>query len=75
MAKIERSIPVQASEQLVSLNSLAANFDINQLQYQTSHIEVNAVSHTDSALDKPVGYESSQLQKQIKLTELNYTSC
>ena len=69
MAKIERSIPVQAGEQLVSLNGLAANFDINQLQYQTSNIEVNAVSHTDSALDKPAGYESSQLKKQIELTQ------
>ena len=36
----------------------------------SNNIEVNAVSHTDGALDKPAGYESSQLQKQIELTEL-----
>ena len=36
----------------------------------SNNIEVNAVSHTDSALDKPADYESSQLQKQIELTEL-----
>ena len=65
-AKIERTIPVQAGEQLVTLTGLAANFDINQLQYQSSNIEVNAVSHTDSAIDKPSGNESSQLRSQIE---------
>ncbi|MDN5435091.1 MAG: DUF4140 domain-containing protein, partial [Acinetobacter sp.] len=44
LAKIERTIPVQAGEQLVTLNGLAANFNIDQLQYQSSNIEVNAVS-------------------------------
>lgn len=65
-AKIERSIKVKSGEQLVSLQGLAANFDINQLQYQTSGIDVNAVSHTDSALDKPAGNESSQLKTEIE---------
>lgn len=65
-AKIERTIPVQAGEQLVTLTGLAANFDINQLQYQSSNIEVNAVSHTDSALDKPAGNESAQLRSNIE---------
>lgn len=76
VAKIERSIPVQAGEQLVTLTGLAANFDINQLQYQSTNIEVNAVSHTDSALDKPAGNESSQLRNKIddikkKISEQN----
>lgn len=66
LAKIERTIPVQAGEQLVTLNGLAANFNIDQLQYQSSNIEVNAVSHTDSALDKPAGNESSQLRNNIE---------
>ncbi len=65
LAKIERTIPVQAGEQLVTLTGLAANFDVNQLQYQSTNIEVNAVSHTDSALDKPAGYESTQLRNKI----------
>ena len=65
-AKIERTIPVQTGEQLVTLTGLAANFDINQLQYQSSNIEVNAVSHTDSAIDKPAGNESSLLRTQIE---------
>lgn len=65
LAKIERTIPVQAGEQLVSLSGLAANFNIDQLQYQSSNIEVNAVSHTDSALDKPAGNESSLLRNNI----------
>ena len=65
LAKIERTIPVQAGEQLVTLSGLAANFNIDQLQYQSSNIEVNAVSHTDSALDKPAGNESAQLRSQI----------
>ena len=76
VAKIERTIPVQAGEQLVTLTGLAANFDINQLQYQSTNIEVNAVSHTDSALDKPAGNESSQLRNKIddikkKISEQN----
>ena len=65
-AKIERTIPVQTGEQLVTLTGLAANFDINQLQYQSSNIEVNAVSHIDSAIDKPAGNESSLLRTQIE---------
>lgn len=76
LAKIERTIPVQAGEQLVSLSGLAANFNIDQLQYQSSNIEVNAVSHTDSALDKPAGNESSLLRNNIdtikkKISEQN----
>jgi uncharacterized protein (TIGR02231 family) len=76
LAKIERSIPVQSGEQLVTLSGLAANFNIDQLQYQSSNIEVNAVSHTDSALDKPAGNESSQLRNNIdnikkKISEQN----
>lgn len=76
LAKIERTIPVQAGEQLVSLSGLAANFNIDQLQYQSTNIEVNAVSHTDSALDKPAGNESSQLRDHIdaikkKISEQN----
>lgn len=68
-AKIERSIPVKAGEQLVSLNGLPANFDIGQLQYQTINIDVNAVSHQDSALNKPAGQESRQLKNEIKQLE------
>ena len=76
LAKIERTIPVQAGEQLVSLSGLAANFNIDLLQYQSSNIEVNAVSHTDSALDKPAGNESSLLRNNIdtikkKISEQN----
>lgn len=75
-AKIERSISVKAGQQIVILEGLTANFDINQLQYQTSHIDVNAVSHTDSALNKPAGNESQQLilkvdQTKIKISEQN----
>lgn len=66
LAKIERTIPVQAGQQFVTLNSLAANFDIDQLQYQSSNIEVNAVSHTDSAIDKPAGSESTLLRNNIE---------
>ena len=69
LAKIERTIPVQAGEQLVTLSGLAANFDINQLQYQSTNIEVNAVSHTDSALDKPAGNESALLRNNIDATK------
>lgn len=69
VAKIERIIPVQAGEQLVSLTGLAANFDVNQLQYQSTNIEVNAVSHKDSTLDKPAGNESKQLRNHIELTK------
>ncbi len=65
-AKIERSITVQAGEQLVTLSGLSANFDISQLQYQSSNIEINAVAHTDSALDKPAGRESKTLLDQIE---------
>lgn len=75
-AKIERSIPVKAGQQIVTLEGLTANFDINQLQYQTSNIDVNAVSHTDSALDKPAGQESKQLimkidEIKLKISEQN----
>lgn len=65
LAKVERTIPVKSGEQLVTLTGLAANFDINQLQYQSKNIEVNAVSHTDSALDKPAGNESTKLRSNI----------
>ncbi len=68
-AKIERSIPVKAGEHLVTFDGLPANFDISQLQYQTSNIDVNAVSHQDSALNKPAGQESHQLKNEIKLLE------
>ena len=66
-AKIERNIPVKSGENIVTLQGLAANFDISQLQYQTeNNIEVNAVSHQDSALDKPSGAESRELKTQIE---------
>lgn len=69
-AKIERNIPVKAGENIVTLQGLAANFDISQLQYQTeNNIEVNAVSHQDSALDKPSGAESHALKIQIEQIE------
>ncbi|ENV34487.1 DUF4139 domain-containing protein [Acinetobacter gerneri] len=68
-AKIERSIPVKAGERIVTLEGLAANFDANQMQFQTSNIDVNAVSHSDSAVDKPSGNESSKLKTQIEQLE------
>ena len=69
-AKIERNIPVKAGENIVTLQGLAANFDIAQLQYQTeNNIEINAVSHQDSALDKPSGTESRELKNQIEQIE------
>ncbi len=68
-AKIERIIPVKPGEKIVILEGLTANFDINQLQYQTVNIDVNAVSHTDSAVDKPSGLESSQIKQKIEQTE------
>ena len=69
-AKIERNIPVKSGENIVTLQGLAANFDISQLQYQTeNNIEVNAVSHQDSALDKPSGAESRELKTQIEQIE------
>ena len=36
-AKIERSIPVKAGERIVTLEGLAANFDANQMQFQTAN--------------------------------------
>lgn len=65
-ANVERIIPVQAGESVVTLTGLAANFDINQLQYKSRNIEVYAVSHTDSALDKPSGHESQKLRNEIE---------
>lgn len=75
-AKIERNIPVQSGEQLITLDGLAANFDMSQLQYQTVNIDVNAVSHNDSALNKPSGQESQKISNQIdqvqtKISEQN----
>lgn len=67
IAKIERNIPVKAGENIVTLQGLAANFNISQLQYQTeNNIEIHAVSHQDSALDKPSGAESRELKLQIE---------
>lgn len=69
-AKIERNIPVRLGENIVTLQGLAANFEISQLQYQTeNNIEINAVSHQDSALDKPSGAESRELKTQIEKIE------
>lgn len=65
-AKIERSIPVKAGESLVTLEGLPANFDISQLQYQTVNIDVNAVSHQDSALNKPSGQASRLLRNELE---------
>lgn len=68
-AKIERNLQVNAGETLVTLSGLAANFDINQLQYRSNNIEITAVSHIDSAINKPSGQASSQLKQQIELIQ------
>lgn len=65
-ANIERNIPVQSGETIITLTGLAANFDINQMQYQSNNVEIYAVTHTDSALDKPSGEESKKLLKEIE---------
>ena len=65
-AKIERVIPVQPGEKIIQLTGLPANFDMSQLQYQTDNIDVNAVSHSDSALDKPSGHESQKIKQEIE---------
>lgn len=65
LQKLNAALKWNPGEQPVSLQGLAANFDINQLQYQTSGIDVNAVSHTDSA-DKPAGNESARLKTEIE---------
>lgn len=68
-ALIERQIPVRAGEKLISLEGLPANFDITALKVQSQNVDVTAVTHLDSALNKPSGRESAQLLQQIKQLE------
>lgn len=65
-AKIERSIPVRAGQQIVTLEGLTANFDMSSLQYQTQNIEVNAVSHVDNSMERPLSKASAELTATIK---------
>lgn len=75
-ALVERSLLVRAGERLIQLEGLPANFDISALQVQSENIDVDAVTSVDSALNKPSGRESADLQAQIKsvaqrIAELN----
>ena len=65
-ALIERSIKVKTGEKLVTLQGLPANFDMNLLKVIGENVDISAVTHLDSALDKPSGRESSQLLAQIQ---------
>lgn len=65
-ALIERHIPVRAGERFIELTGLPANFDVTALKVQSQNIDVGAVTSLDSALNKPAGRESSELQAQIK---------
>lgn len=69
LAKIERSIPVKSGERIVQLNGLAAHFDVSKLQYQTSNIDVNAVSHNDNSVERPLSKASSEITNEIKKIE------
>ncbi len=68
-ALIERQVPVRAGEKLITLEGLPANFDIAALKVQSQNIDVTAVTHLDSALNKPSGRESAQLKQHIKQLE------
>lgn len=68
-ALIERSIPVKAGERLIQLEGLAANFDVSAIKVQSENIDVGAVTSIDSALNKPSGRESAELQNQVKILE------
>ena len=68
-ALIERQVPVRAGEKLITLEGLPAIFDIAALKVQSQNIDVTAVTHLDSALNKPSGRESAQLKQHIKQLE------
>lgn len=68
-ALIERSIAVRAGDRSIRLEGLPANFDISALKVQSESVDVGTVTHTDSALNKPMGRESAELQAQIKALE------
>lgn len=68
-ALIERSIAVRAGERSLRVEGLPANFDIAALKVQSENIDIAAVTYVDSALNKPMGRESTELQAQIKTLE------
>lgn len=68
-ALVERIISVKAGDQLIQLDGLPANFDMSLLKVQSENIDVTAVTNIDSAINKPSGRESAQLQQHIKQVE------